>query len=148
MRTDLTSGAWIEHVPVQALTFGHKRAVQRATRLAIPAGAIDEDLNVNRAAMLDGMDIMGMAAARQDATWALLITAWSYEVPVPELDKATGIVTGAAALDEIPLEDAEEIEQLLAPAAAKLARQPSGKGGTTSSSNGSSPGSRSGSRRG
>jgi hypothetical protein len=148
MRTELASGAWIEHVPVQALTYGHKRAVERASRLSMPAGALDDELNVNVAGLIAGMDLPAMKAAREEAIWALLITAWSYDMPVPELDKATGIVTGAAALDGIPIDDGEEIERILAPHAAKLTRRPDPKSSTTSSSNGSSPARAGGSRRG
>jgi hypothetical protein len=138
VRTDLESGAWIEHVPVQDLRYGHKRALDRAVRYNVPAGAVDDEFNVDVAGLLAGFDISGMRASREEALFALLITAWSYELPVPELDKASGIVTGAEAIDELPIDDAEEIGRILAPHAEKLGRRPDPKGSTTSSSNGSS----------
>jgi len=148
VRTDLQSGAWIEHVPVQALTYGHKRALERSVRLVVPEGAVDEEFNLDVAALTAGLDMNAMKAAREEGLWALLITAWSYDMPVPELDKASGIVTGGASLDEVPIDDAEEITAILAPHAAKLARRPDPKSSTTSSSNGSSPARAGGSRRG
>lgn len=148
MRTTLESGAWIEHVPVQALTYGHKRALSRAARMQVPDGALDDEGSVSMRGMLAGMDITAWTAAKQDALWALLITAWSWDTPVPALDKGTGEITGGDALDGIPIDDADEIEAILAPHAEKLARRPDPKGSTTSGSSGSSPARGSASRKG
>jgi hypothetical protein len=137
MRTTLASGAWIDHVPVQDLKGGHKRKLDRTTKLALPPGAVSEDGQVDMDALMSSMDMTAFAAAKQDATWALLIDKWSYDLPVPDL--TAGGVEGSESFDEIPIDDYEEIGQVLAPHAAKLARRPNPKHSTTSASNGSSP---------
>lgn len=148
MRTTLESGAWVEHLPVQDLRYGHKRALERAGKLALGPGVVDEDGQVDMAAVVAGLDVKGLSAARQDALWAMVITGWSYDLPVPQLDKASGTVTGAEAFDDLPLGDAEEIEMLLQPFAEKLGRRPDPKSSITSGSNGSPRAAANGSRRG
>lgn len=138
MRTELESGAWVEHVPVQALKYGHKRKLERVAKLSISRDAVDDDGNVSVREIVAGMNLAEWTANRQDALWALLITDWSYDIEVPKIDADAGIITGADALDDIPLDDAAEIEQLLAPHAAKLTRKPDPKNSITSGSNGSS----------
>lgn len=141
MRTTLESGAWIEHVPVGELKGAHKRAMNRVAKPSVSPGAIDDEGGVDVRELVAGMDIGAWMEDRQDALWAMLITAWSYDLPVPELDKAAGVVTGADAFGELPLDDYEEIGRTLAPHAEKLARTPDPKSSTTSASNGSSRGS-------
>ena len=133
MRTTLTSGAWVEHRPIQDLKGADKRALARIGKPEVvltPSG--EPDLG----SMLGGMDIMTWVADQQDAVWALAITAWSWEHPVPAFDGAG--VTGVEVFGELPLDDYEELETLFAPFLAKLTRKPDPKGTTTSSSNGSS----------
>jgi len=146
MRTTLKSGAWIEHVAISELKGKHRRALDRAGKRTLNAAAIGDEGDVNVREMLSGMDISAWLAAKQDALWAVLIDAWSYDLPVPEVDG--DVIAGAESLGELPLDDYEEIEQVLAPYAAKLARRPDPKGSTTSASNGSSPARASGSPRG
>lgn len=153
MRTTLDSGAWVEHTPIQDLRYGHKRVLERAGGIDLPPDALDDDGQVNVAAIMASLDFKGISATRQAALWALIVTAWSYDFPVPEIDKASGTVTGAEVLDElsltgIPLDDGVEIETMLAPFAVKLGRKPSPKGATTSTSSGSSRAAANGSRRG
>lgn len=133
MRTTLTSGAWVEHRPIQDLKGADKRALARIGKPEVvltPSG--EPDLG----SMLGGMDIMTWVSDQQDAVWALAITAWSWELPVPAFDG--GQVTGVEVFGELPLDDYEELETLFAPFLAKLTRKPDPKGTTTSSSNGSS----------
>lgn len=146
MRTTLTSGAWIEHVPIQDLKGGHKRKLDRHTKLVIPPGAVSEDGQVDMDAIMGGTDMIGFGAAKQDALWALLIDKWSYDLPVPEL--TSGGIENAGSFDELPLGDYEEAEALFGPFAEKLARRPDPKSSTTSASNGSSPARAGGSRTG
>src|SRR5262250_2197634 len=121
MRTTLESGAWVEHVPIGELKGKHKRAVEAAGKPPVSPDAFDGDGQVDVRAVLSGMDISSWLAARQDALWAVLIDAWSYDLPVPELNG--GAVVNADSLGELPLGDYEEIEALFAPYAAKLARR-------------------------
>lgn len=146
MRTTLTSGAWIEHVPVQDLKSGHSRKLAAHTKLSVPPGALSDDGKVDMDALMAGVDMFKFSAAKQDALWALLISKWSYDLPVPDLVEDE--IENAGSLDELPLDDYEEIGQVLAPHAEKLARRPDPKGATTSASNGSSPARARGSRTG
>jgi hypothetical protein len=146
MRTTLESGAWIEHVPIGDLKGKHKRALDRAGKPAAIGDAITDEGKVDVRTLVSGMDISSWMAAKQDALWAVLIEAWSYDLPVPELDGDA--IVGADSLGELPLDDYEEIERLFEPYAEKLARRPDPKTSTTSSSNGSSPARAGGSRTG
>ena len=149
MRTTLESGAWIEHVPIQDLKGKHKRDFDRAGKPKIAPGAVDSDGSVDVGVLLAGVDVMAFSAARADALWAIIITGWSYDVPVPQHDRGSGEITGLdEALEEIPLDDYEEIGALLARFMEKLDRRPDPKQGITSSSNGSSPARAGGSRKG
>jgi hypothetical protein len=70
----------------------------------------------------------------------MVVEGWSYDLPVPELGD-DGQVTGLDSFGELPLDDFDELERLLAPFEEKLARKPDPKApaaATTSSSNGSS----------
>jgi len=141
MRTTLTSGAWIEHTPIQDLKGGHKRALDRVGKPRLGEGALGADGQFNIGAAIAGMDITSFSALRRDALLALIITGWSYEMAVPELDKAAGEVTGADSFDDIPLDDYEELEKFIEPFAAKLSRRPDPKAkgaAITTASNGSS----------
>jgi hypothetical protein len=88
-----------------------------------------------------------MDEARHDALWALLIEKWSWEFPVPVLDRASGEVSGGEVLDEVSAEDYAAIDEALEPHAKKLRRRPNPKKATTSASNGSSRARASASRR-
>lgn len=150
MKTTLESGAWIEHTPIQDLKGAHRRKIDRVGRPRVAAGAIDDSGHIDAGALVAGVDIMAFMAARHDALWALLITGWSYDLPLPSLEEAADglAVSGAESYDEIPLDDYDEIEKILAPFGEKLARRPDPKNSTTSASNGSSPARAGGSRRG
>ena len=134
MRTTLTSGAWVEHRPIGDLKRKDKMAL---ASIGKPEVVLTPSGEPDLAQMVGGMDIMSWVASQQDAVWALVISAWSYEMPVPAVEG--GEVKGAEAFGEIPLDDSEELEALFAPFLEKLTRRPDPKGTTTSSSNGSSP---------
>lgn len=131
MRTDLESGAWVEHRPVQDLKAKDKDAVSLSVKMAIP---ITEDGEVDRSQGLLFSGAMQLAA--RNAVLARVITGWSYEWPVPYFEAAE--VHNEDSIGEIPIDDFNEIEQLLEPYLAKLRDRPDPKGATTSSSNGSS----------
>lgn len=134
MRSTFTSGAWVEHTPIQELRGKHKRNLDRVGKPRPVFGAGGE---FDQAATVSGMDVMGWQAARRDAVWAMVITAWSWDLPVPVFGD-DGQVADADSFGELPLEDFEELEALLKPFEEKLARRPDPKGVTTSGSNGSS----------
>ena len=148
MRSDLPSGAWIEHVPVQDLKGKHIRAMQRVAKMRMSRDDVDEDGEVDVGGLVERMDLADMDEARHDALWALLITSWSFPFPVPQLERASGVVTGAEVLDEISAEDYAAIDEVLDPHAKKIRRRPSPKKATTSGSSASSRARAGGSRRG
>ena len=132
MRSDLASGAWIEHLPVQDLKAKHIDIMSTVVRVTAPVSA-------------EGGIDMAAAAARQraraetalrDARWAVLVTGWSYDLPVPQWDGDALEVRDAESVGEIPAGDYGDIEDILAPHTLVLLRRPDPKGTTTSSSNG------------
>jgi hypothetical protein len=147
VRTTLESGAWIEHTPIQDLKGKHVRALARVAKPQLGGDILDEDGEVDLSAVMSRMDFGQFGQQRHDALWAIIIEAWSFDFEPPHLDGATGIITGGDALDEIPLDDYTEIDQVLAPYSRKLTAKASPKGATTSGSNGSSRARAGGSRR-
>jgi hypothetical protein len=143
VRTTLESGAWIEHVPVQDLKGKHIRAIARVAKMRMSRDDVDDEGEVDVGGLVERMDLADMDEARHDALWALLIEKWSWDFPVPVLD--SGIVSGGEVLAEIGADDYAEIDEVLDPHSKKLRRKPNPKKATTSSSNGSSRGRRSGS---
>ncbi len=147
MRTELQSGAWVEHRPITDLKAKDKDAMARVTRYTLPEGLsvaeLDGDLDVS--ALAAGLDVMAFSLAQRNAVLARIITAWSYDLPVPVVEGAA--IIGEESIGEIPLDDFAQIEELLAPYIAKLQRRPDPKGATISSSNGSSKASPRGSHR-
>src|SRR5689334_10775346 len=95
---------------------------------------ITEDGEFDRS---QGMAFTGaMQLAARNAVIARVITGWSYGTPVPYFE--AGEVCNAESIDEIPLDDFNEIEELIAPYLAKLRQRADPKRGITSASNGSS----------
>jgi hypothetical protein len=133
MRTTFTSGAWVEHVPIQDLKGKHKRDLARAGRPT----PVYRDGELDKEATMSGLDVVTWLEARRDAAWAMIVEGWSYDLPVPELGY-DGLVADLTSFGELPLEDYEELERLMTPFIEKLTSSPDPKGATTSSSNGSS----------
>jgi len=130
MRTTLTSGAEIEHRPVQDLKAKDKDAVSLSVKMAIP---ITEDGEIDRS---QGLLMSGsMQLAARNAVIARVITKWPYG-PVPRFE--AGEVHDAELIDEIPIDDFNEIEELIAPYLAKLRRKPDPKATTSTKSSTSS----------
>lgn len=133
MRTTLESGAWVEHRPVQDLKGKDKRALAALSKAKVIP---DENGDISVAQIVGSVNMFEFVADQQDAAWALLLTAWSYDLPLPAVEG--GEVVNADSFGELPLDDFEALEQLFAPYQAKLSHRPDPKGTTTSSSNGSS----------
>jgi len=148
VRTDLSSGTWIEHVPVKDLKGKHIRDYARVAKMRMSRDDVDDDGEVDVGGLVERMDLAEMDEARHDALWAMLIDKWSYDFPVPVFDRASGTVSGAEVLEEISAEDYADIDAALEPHAKKLRRRPNRNGATTSASSGSSKGRANGSRRG
>lgn len=148
MRTTLESGAWIEHVPIQDIKGRHIRDYERAGKPRVGAEAFDDDGKFDRQAVLRDFDLGRSQEQKQDAVWAIVISAWSYEFPVPVFDRGSGETKGADSFEEIPGDDYREIERLIEPFTKKLAARPDPKGAITSASNGSSRAKASGSHPG
>lgn len=146
MRTTLESGAWVEHVSIQDVKGKHIRAYRRAVSLHVPGEAVGDDGDIDRRALVTGLDLGERREARGDAVAAIILTAWSYDVPVPDLE-GYSVVNGES-LGELPADDLIEVERILEPFAAKLDDKPDPKEATTSASNGSSRARAAGSRRG
>lgn len=138
VRTTLESGAWIEHVPIQDIKGKHIRDYARAGKMTVSPDAVDDDGQVDARALVTGLDLGEQREVKADALWAIVITGWSYDLPVPKFDRGSGLTDGAEALDEVDGDDYGEISRLLEPFARKLAARPRPKGATTSASSGSS----------
>lgn len=147
MRTELASGAWIEHLPVQDLKARHidiMSLVVQMTAPVTPDGKVD---------LGGGEPLRQRARAEQalrDARWAILITAWSFSLPVPSWDAEALEVRDGESIGELDADDYNDIHAILAPHTLKLFRRPDPKGpptATTSSSNGSSRARAAGSRK-
>ena len=138
MRTTLESGAWIEHIPVQDVKGKQIRDYARAGKPQFSPDTIDDDGEVDKRALVGGMNLSEMREQRHDALWAIVISAWSYDVPVPVFDRGAGLTSGTEALEEIPGADYLEIDEFLKPFDKKLTAKPNPKGEISSASNGSS----------
>lgn len=141
MRTDLESGAWVEHRPIQGLVGNDRDAVSRSARFAfqLPAQLDPERLQAAVAEAASHVDPQEFAITQRNAVWARVITGWSFDLPVPACENDGHVINGES-FGVLPLGDFDQIESLFAPYLAKLTRRPDPKGspsGTTSSSNGS-----------
>ena len=147
MRTDLESGAWIEHRPIQELKGKDRDAIMRSGRFAFSLPAQLDQAGI-QAAVAEAASNVGpheFGITYRNATWGRVLTAWSFTgddgapLPLPATEN-DGHVVNAGSIGELPLDDFAALEDLFAPYVAKLLRQPDPKGspsGTTSSSNGS-----------
>lgn len=137
MRHDLTSGAWIEIIPVQDLKGKDRDRFNRAVRQEVP---LDDEGGFDRQAAVTQR--LNDGEVRRNAAIACFITAWSFTrddgtpLPVPGLDD-NGAITSRDSIGDYSLGDEDEIEDILQPYLAKL-RRPDPKEATTSTSNGRS----------
>lgn len=141
MRHELASGGWVDVRPIQDLKAKDKFAVSAAVKMLIP---VNEDGEPD---VSDGVALGGAMQTRAfNAVIARVVTAWSFDLPKPVYEFEQ--VTHEDSIDELPLDDFNEIEALLAPYQAKLRQRPNPKGATTSTSSGPSRAKANGSRRG
>jgi hypothetical protein len=129
MRTELASGAWVEHRSIDDLKMKDHDAVSRAVKMAMPMTA-EGEIDLSGGVSLGG----DLQINRRNAAIARIVTAWSYDFPVPVIENKE--IRGEESIGEIPIDDGLELAQLLEPYMAKLGRRPDPKGTTTSSSNG------------
>ena len=148
MRVDLPSGGWVEIVPIQDLKGKHVRTMARVAKMRMSRDDVDDDGEVDVGGLVERMDLADMDEARHDALWALLIEKWSFDFNVPQLDRASGKVSGAEVLDDIDVDDYAEIDKILDPHSKKIRRRPNPKTSTTTGSSRSSAAKAGGSRRG
>lgn len=133
MRHDLASGAWVDLRPVQDLKVRDREVYE--------APLYDFEVGIGA----DGQPDMGgrkfslrTPQAQKRALLCRLLTGWSYDLARPVW---AGGIENEDSITELPLEDWDEIQNLLAPYIAKINLKPDPKGGrpvTTSASNGSS----------
>lgn len=128
---------WVDLLPLPELRIKHRDKLAEASAFGVP---MNDEGEVDRAAIAKGP---GGAAPfwnryqrrRRDITVALVVTAWSWPVPVPELTP-DGDLLNAESVGETSPELAEIIEPYLD----KLSREPDPKAGTTSTSSAPSSG--------
>ena len=135
MRHTFGTGEWVELIPLSDLRIKHKKKLYAATNAIVPMNAAGD---FDAAAVISLHGSWQAYTALHDATrfaalCALVVTAWSWEAPVPQI--TDGALIHAESIDEVPL----ELEDLLAPYMTRLTRDPDPKEVTSSSSNGSSP---------
>jgi hypothetical protein len=135
LRTELASGAWVEHRPLTDLKFRDKDTLGLVMAGNLPGG-VEPGQDPKTVSPLMHARMNRIA---RDATWALVLTDWSFDLPLPVV--ADGELINAASIGDLDPDDGIELVGLFAPFVAKLLRQPDPKGGrtaTSSSSNGSS----------
>jgi hypothetical protein len=137
VRHELTSGAWIEIVPVHDLKGKDRDRFSKAVRQELP---LDDDGTFDSAAAV--AQRLNDSEVRRNAAIACFISGWSFTLgdgsplPVPGLDDY-GAITSKDSIGDYPIDDEDEIETILVPYLVKL-RRPDPKEATTSTSNGRS----------
>lgn len=138
MRHDLTGGEWAEIRPVTDLKGADRTAINHHIRVTLTVLADDDEGNVS--AETSARHNVTLGDLRTKGMIARAVTAWSFTEPVPVIE-ATGEMSHAGSLDQVPLSPLMEIEDLIAPHLRMLMRTPDPKDGlseTTSRSNGRS----------
>lgn len=151
MRHILTSGQWIEVLPIQGLRAKHKDAAESAIKLYV---AFDDKGQPD----LSNMPLtMTIPKAQLHVIMAMCITSWSFELvtvdnesgeesvqgllPKPQwqAEGPTGTILYEDSFGEIGIDDWAELEDFFGPYMEKVRRRPDPKGTTTASSNGTLP---------
>ncbi len=130
MRHELPSGAWIDLRPVTDLKVRDREVYE--------APLMDFEVGMGP----DGKPDMGghtfslkIPKVQRKALLCRLMTGWSYEWARPAW---AGGIENEESFAELPLDDWDEIEALLAPYIAKIAVRPNPKGGRSATSTSSS----------
>lgn len=152
MRYTLTSGEWIDVLPIGGLRAKHKDAVESAIKLHVQFNSKGEP-------DLSNMPLtMTIPKAQQHVLMAMAISGWSFAwsevdyetgnvedsesgpLPKPEFhaDGAEGSIENEFAFGEIEIDDWLELEEFFAPYMEKVRRRPDPKGTITEGSNGTS----------
>jgi len=142
MRKEFGSGNWIDIAPVQGLKAKHRDAYEGAPKIYIK---FREDGSVD---MSDMPLSMTLAKLQRNGLLATLITDWSFEstsddgiptgtkLPVPHWNGTE--IEGNESFGEIPIDDMDELEDLLQPYLKKVQRKPDPKKTITGGSTGPS----------
>jgi hypothetical protein len=133
MKAEFTSGAWVELRGPQELTARDKARFSDATYMpyiSSNAGAVHQFS-------------LGNIHRQQDSVIAFLITAWSYDWILPSEDQSVnddGRLVFEQSLQNLPIDDYNELEEVIAPHLEKLRGGPKATVVTTGSSKASSSG--------
>lgn len=141
MRHDFPSGAWAELRPLSELRGKDKRIIDAARFTGyVRDDDGDPDIPATTATLgAAGRTELYLGNVRA-ATAALVITSWSFGIPVPVIDPQAKTVTGGQALDEeLGLDDLNELESVLLPYSLALQRQPDPKAPAAATTTSSAP---------
>lgn len=138
MKKDFASGHWIDITPIQALKAKHRDAFEGAPKIYLQ---FDDEGNPD----LSDMPLsMSLTKLQRNGLLATLIYDWSFtatddagnptgvKLPVPSWDGTE--IRDNESFGEIPLDDMDELEDLLKPYLDKVQRKPDPKTTTTGDS--------------
>lgn len=132
MRHDLASGAWVEMRPIQDLKVRDREVYEAPLNFEV-------DITADGKPDMSGRKFsLKLPVAQRRSLLCRLLTSWSYDLPRPTW---AGGIENEDSFSELPLDDSDEIENLLKPYIAKINLKPDPKGSrsaTTTGSNGSS----------
>ncbi|HUN38470.1 MAG TPA: hypothetical protein VMU95_41295 [Trebonia sp.] len=136
MHVDLASGHSIEITPITGLKAKHRDAYEGAPKIYMK-------FNEKGEPDMSGMPLsMSLAKLQRNALMATLISGWTFRVddedvtsPILPIPKWTGMeIENDESFGEIPLDDFNEITDLLQPYIDKVVRKPDPKETTTAGS--------------
>jgi hypothetical protein len=132
MHVDFASGNWVDIVPIQGLKAKHRDAFEGAPKIYLKFDAEGKpDLS-------DMPLSLTMSKLQRNGLLSTLIMDWSFsddngsKLPVPYWDGTE--IRSNESFGEIPLDDMDEIEDLVGPYMAKVQRRPDPKTMTTAGS--------------
>ena len=135
MKHTFQTGEWVDLIPLADLRIKHKKKLYAVTNSIVPLnseGSFESAAVISRHGSWQAYQALH-SSTQFAALIALVVTAWSWEMPVPQI--TDGALANAESIDEVPL----ELEDLLAPYLERLTRDPDPKEVTSSSSNGVPP---------
>jgi hypothetical protein len=148
LRHELASGQWVDLRPIQSLRQRDKDVYDGAIKLFIE---FDAQGNPD----MSGLPLsMTLQKVRRNALFARVLLGWSFTsedgqlLPVPHWVSDDEGIMHEDSIGDLPIDDGDEIWDLLAPYIAKCERRPDPKETTTAVSNGTSKGKAATSRKG
>ena len=132
MRHELTSGAWVEMRPIQSIVVRDREVYEAPLQFEVGIGAD------NKPDFSDRKFSLALPVAQKRSLLCRVLTGWSYDLVRPTW---AGGIENEDSFSEIPLDDYDEIEELIRPWIDKINKKPDPKGSrsvTTTASNGSS----------